>query len=219
MTSFLPQEKSGKQLRWERDLNREKNALTIMPLPVQFWLEWYDLVPMVIPLVARTREESKYFIPEEKVQAFLDMWNGRLMRTDANYVWLHLGGIECFQTIPNFAKGLESRIRGRDQEVKEESGLKALVERWQTSIPELAAATPKDLLEARIKIVNALEPLMSTLAFGGSWSSAYARAVENIVQARPAIKDWTAKCGDQWNLDLPFGGTLENSEDLLNYRT
>ena len=219
MTSFLPQEKSERELRWERDVHREKNALTIMPLPVQFWGEWYDLVPMVLPLVDRTREESEFFIPEEKVQAFLDMWNGRLMRRDPNYVWLHLGGIECFQTIPNFCRGVESRIKGRDQEVKEQSGIKALVERWQTAIEDLGAAAPKDVLEARIKIVNSLEPLMSTLAFGGSWSAAYARAIENILVTRPVIQEWVAKYGDQWNLDLPFGGTLENSEDLLNYRT
>jgi len=219
MTSFLPQEKSERELRWERDVQREKNALTVMPLPVRFWDEWYDLVPKVLPLVSRSPDESKYFIPEEKVQAFLDMWNGRLMRTDENYVWLHLGGIECFETIPNFARGVESRIRGRDQEIKEEGGIKALVEHWQTHIEELKDVDPKDVLEARIRIVNSLEPLMSTLAFGGSWSAAYARAIENIIQTRPVIQEWIAKHGDQWNLDLPFGGRLENSEDLINYRT
>ena len=211
--------KSDRQAKWEREQKRERNALTIMPLPVKFWVAWYDLLPKVLPLVSRSREETKFYIPEDKVEAFLSMWNDRLMRRDEEYVWLHLGGIECFETIPSFARGVEARIRGRDEEVKAAGGLFALVARWRAGVEELKDLMDKDILEERIKIVTSLEPLMSTLAFAGSWGHAHARALENMIQVRPAIQEWIAKFGSQWDLDLPFGGKIADCDDLLNYRT
>ena len=213
----IQETKSERELRWERDLKREQNALTIMPLPLRFPTEWYDLLPKVLHLLSRSPEESKFFIPEEKAQAFLQMWQERLMRRDGDHVWVHLGGVECFQTIPNFARGIENRIRGRDGEIKATGGLKALLEHWRTSIDELQHLDDKAVLETRIQIVRSLEPLMSTLAFSGAWSAAFARAKDNLVNIRPVVQKWAAEHGKQWNLDQPFGGKLDDSENPMNY--
>lgn len=201
-----------REIRRDRDLRREKNALTIMPLPVRIPSEWYDLLPKVLPLINRSPEQSKFFMPEATVQAFLQMWKQRLMRRDGEYTWVHLGGLECYETIPNFAKGVEHRIKGRDAEVKEQGGLKGLIQHWRTRVAELNNLDDKAVLEARIGIVHSLEPLMSTLAMSGAWGVAFERSRENILKIRPVVQRWIAQYGKQWNLDEPFGGKLSQSE-------
>ena len=197
-----------RELRREREIRRERNALTIMPLPVRIPSEWYDLLPKVMPLISRSPEESRYFIPEEAAQAFLQMWKQRLMRRDGEHVWVHLGGLECYETIPNFAKGVAHRVKGRDSEIKEKGGLKALIEHWRTNVEELKGLDDKSILEARIQVVRALEPLMSTLALSGAWGSAFERSRENILKIRPVVQKWITEHGRQWDLDEPFGGKL-----------
>ncbi|MEE8471244.1 MAG: hypothetical protein V3S51_07940, partial [Dehalococcoidia bacterium] len=182
--------------------------LTIMPLPVRIPTEWYDLLPKVLPLISRSPEQSKFYMPEETVQSFLQMWKQRLMRRDGEYAWVHLGGLECYETIPNFAKGVEHRIKGRDAEMKERGGLKALIQHWRTSVAGMNDLDDKAVLEARIGIVRTIEPLMSTLALSGSWGAAFERSRENILKIRPVVQRWIAQHGKQWNLDEPFGGKL-----------
>ncbi len=197
-----------RELHRERELRRERNALTIMPLPVRIPLDWYNLLPNVIPLIPRNPKQSRFYMPEETIQAFMQMWQQRLMRQDGNDVWVHLGGLECYETIPNFSKAVDQRIKGRDAEIKQVGGLKALLNHWRTHVTELQDLDDKATLEARIKIVNALAPLMSTLALSGAWGVAYERSRDNILKIRPVVHRWIEQHGRQWNLDEPFGGKL-----------
>ena len=197
-----------RELRREKDLRRERNALTIMPLPVRIPAEWYDLLPRVIALVPNSPNESRFYMPEETTQAFLQMWSQRLMRRDGKDIWVHLGGLECYETIPNFAKAVEQRIKGRDAELKQSGGLKALINQWRSNVLGLQDQDDKAILESRIQLVHALEPLMSTLALSGAWGVAYERARDNILKIRPVIERWMDQHGSQWNLDEPFGGKL-----------
>ncbi len=197
-----------REMRRDRDLRRERNALTIMPLPVSMPIEWYDLLPRVIPLLTHSPNESRFYMPEETVQAFLQMWNQRLMRRDAKNAWVHLGGLECYEMIPNFAKGVAERVKGRDSEMKQVGGLKALINHWRINVSGMQDLDDKAVLEARIQIVHSLEPLMSTLALSGAWGVAYERSRDNILKIRPVVQKWMEQHGKQWNLDEPFGGKL-----------
>lgn len=200
-----------RELRRDRELRRERNALTLMPLPVRMPKEWYDLLPKVMPLISRSPDESKYYMAEETAQAFLQMWKQRLMRRDGNDVWVHLGGLECYETIPKFAKGVEQRIKGRDSEIKEQGGLKGLIQHWGAHVEELRSLDDKAVLEGRMRFVRSLEPLMSTLALSGTWGVAYERSRDNILKIRPVVQKWIAEHGRQWNLDEPFGGKLSQT--------
>lgn len=202
------QDQKQNELQRERELRRERNALTIMPLPVRIPSEWYDLLPRIMPLISRDPSESKFYMPEETIQSFLQMWQQRLMRRDDKEVWVHLGGLECYETIPNFARGVEQRIRSRDAEIKQAGGLKALIHHWRNNVIELHNLDDKTVLEMRIQIMHSLKPLMSTLALSGAWGSAYERSRENILKIRPVIYKWIEQNGRQWNLNEPFGGKL-----------
>jgi hypothetical protein len=197
-----------REIQRERELRKERNALTIMPLPVKIPKEWYELLPKVLPLISRSPQESKYYMPEANVQAFLKMWGQRLMRRDGDYVWVHLGGIECYETIPRFAKAVEEKIKGRDMEIKERYGLKGLLEHWRINVRELNSLDDKSVMEARMRILRSIEPLLSTLALSGAWGGAFERSRENILKIRPVVQKSIAEQGHRWDLDEPFGGKL-----------
>ena len=201
-----------RQLDIEREQRRELNALTLMPLPVRIPAEWYHLLPKVFPLVVGSGDESEHYIDPDVARGFLEMWGQRLMKDDGDYVWIHLGGVEAYETIPAFAKGVETKIKGRDQEVREQGGgLKDVIEHWRNSVEDLRGLDDKDVLEARKDIIHTLEPLMSTVALSGAWAVAYSRSCDNIYKFRETVRDWMAKYGDQYDLDLPFGGKIEAS--------
>lgn len=197
-----------RELQRDRELRRERNALTIMPVPVKIPVDWYVLLPRVLPLVTRAPEDSKYCLPGATAEAFQRMWKQRFMRRDGDYVWVHLGGIECYETIPNFAKNVAERIKARDIETKEKSGLKGLLDHWRLSIADLNNMDDKVVLETRMKILRTLEPLMSTLALSGAWGAAYERSRENILKIRPTVQKWIEQHGKKWDLNEPFGGKL-----------
>lgn len=202
---------SQRKLRRDQDLRRERNALTIMPLPVKIPAEWYELLPRVLPLVGRSPQESKFYIADETVQAFRQMWAQRLMTRDGDNVWLRLGGLECYETIPRFARAVENRVKGRDQEVNRQGGLKAVIEYWRTGMEELNGRDDRTVLEARMRVLPSLEHLLSAAALSGAWGTAFERAGENILKIRPTVQGWIAQHGKRWNLDEPFGGKFEES--------
>jgi len=197
-----------RKLMRERQLRRERNALTVMPLPIKIPVEWYELLPRVLPLIGKGSNGSRFYMPEETIEAFQKMWKQRLMRRDGNDVWVHLGGLECYETIPNFTRGVEYRIKGRDAEIKRADGLKALIKHWRDNVKGFDNLDDKAVLEARIQLIHSLEPLMSTLALSSAWGDAYERSRQNILKIRPVIQRWMEQHGNQWNLDEPFGGKL-----------
>ena len=107
----------------EREIEQEKNALTIMPLPVRIPALWYDILPRVLPLISRTAEQTECCMPEETIQVFLQRWKQALIRREGNFVWLHLGGVACYEIIPNFAKNVRDKIVHRDTELKGKHGV------------------------------------------------------------------------------------------------
>jgi hypothetical protein len=79
----------------EKEIEQEKNALTIMPLPVKIPALWYDMLPRVLPLISRTSEQMECCMPEETMQVFIQKWQRVLIRREGNFVWLHLGGVDA----------------------------------------------------------------------------------------------------------------------------
>jgi hypothetical protein len=206
-----------RELERERSLRWEENALTLMPLPVEMPEVWYSLLPRVSPLVSRSPQESQFYIPEQVLEEFLTMWKQRLTSRAGNIVWLRLTGPECYETIPKFVKSVDHRIRGRDQEIMDRGGITALIEHWRMHVEELRHLEDRTVIEARLRLLAALEPLMSEIAMSGAWGMAFERAQSSIFKIRPQIREWIAKHGAEYNLDEPFGGTLSDAEGFISY--
>jgi hypothetical protein len=206
-----------RELERDRNLRREENALTLMPLPVKIPDAWYSLLPRVLPLVGRSAEESQFYMAEQTIQDFLTMWKERLIGREGDDVWLRLTGPECLERIPIFGKSVDHSIRGRDQEIMDSGGIAALIERWKTRVEELRHLDDRRVIEARLRLLPALEPLMSEIAMSGAWGAAFERAQSGISKIRPRIQEWIAKHGDEYNLDQPFGGTLSEGKRFISY--
>lgn len=205
-----------REARRDQEQRREINALTIIPLPLRFLSEWYDLLPRVLPLVSRSPEESRNYIAEDIVQAFLRLWEQRLMRRDEEHVWVRLGGLECYESIPRFANRVEERIKGREEEIRQEGGIKAVIEYWRTRVEDLKCLDDRAVLESRMKTLPAIEHVLSAVALSGCWGVAFERSKENILKIRDEVQGWISRYGSQWDLDKPFGGKLsENCDPVL----
>ncbi len=205
-----------REQQYERSVRHEKNALTLMPLPVQIRAEWYDLMPKVLRMIEDTpdkRFDKKYLVRKEAVDSFIQQWDRRLMTREGNgeYVWIHLGGLEAFETIPNFSRAIEAKIKGLDAEMREKGGLKGIIDLWRTGIEELNNLNDMEVLDARKKILYSVESLMSTVTLSGCWAHAFERARDNILKIRPVVENWINTQGRQWDLDKPFGGKIEDT--------
>jgi hypothetical protein len=192
----------------ENDFVREVNALTIMPLPVKIPASWYDTLPKVLPLIRWSTEQTRFFMGEELIDIFLQKWRKILIRREGDYVWLHLGGVACYEVIPNFIKGVKYRIDSSDEEIIENSGREALIKHWRMCIQELELLDDHGVLVARDEILSIIQPEMWIEELGKSWGSAAERAHANFGRIRPVIKNWIARYQDRCNLDEPFGGRL-----------
>ena len=197
-----------RDFRRTRELRRERNALTIMPLPVRVPAFWYDILPRVLPLIPTTPEVSKHYMPADTVEQFGKMWSERLMRREDDYVWVHLGGVESYETIPSFARTVATLVKARDTEIKEKQGLKGLLDHWRDNAVGMSGLDDKAILEARMQILRDLEPATSTLPFSAAWGEAFERARENMVRIRPVLQRWIDEHGHDWDLGEPFGGKL-----------
>lgn len=200
--------KSEREIQWERRRRQERNALTIMSLPVRMPADWYGRLPRVMPLIPRSAEQSKFYISEDVARSFLQMWKERLIKYDGNSAWMSLGGLECYDSIPKFVNGVERSIRGYDREITEQRGIQAVIQHWRTSIKELANSDNTAVLNARVEITNSLLPLMSTIAMASFWAESFVQALEDIHKVRSEIHTWMARHEQEWNLDKPFGGKL-----------
>lgn len=192
----------------ENDVVREVNALTIMPLPVKIPASWYDTLPKVLPLIRWSTEQTRFFMGEELIDIFLQKWRRILIRREGDYAWLHLGGVACYEVIPNFIKGVKDRIDSSDEEIIENSGKEALIKHWRICIQELEPLDDHGVLAARDDILSIIQPEMWTEELSKSWSSASERAHANFGKIRPVIKNWIVRYQDRCNLDEPFGGRL-----------
>jgi hypothetical protein len=197
-----------RDLRRTQQLRREKNALTIMPLPVRVPASWYEILPRVLPLIPTTPDVSKHYIPAETIEQFGKMWSERLMRREGDCVWMRLGGVESYETIPAFARTVATIVKARDAEIKESQGLKGLLDHWRDNAVGMSGLDDKAILEARMQILRDLEPATSTLTFSAAWGEAFERSRENMVRIRPVLQRWVEEHGHEWDLGEPFGGKL-----------
>lgn len=202
---------NSREQEYNRRLRREQNALTIMPLPVRILIDWYNILPIVFPLISNLPEDSAHYIDPQILQDFIRLWKGRLMNSDGQNAWINLGGIECYETIPSFAQAIESKIQARDSEAKADGGLKAAIDLWRTHIKSLGNLDDMQVLAARKKFLGLLESIMSTITLSGCWAEAFQNANENIIQLRPQIERWIEENESLWDLDLPFGGKIAPS--------
>ena len=192
----------------EREIVREINALTIMPLPVRIPASWYDTLPKVLPLIRWSAEHTRFFMGEELIEIFLKKWRKILIRRDGECVWLHLGGVACYEVIPSFIKGVRLRIDSADREIGEEGGEKAISLHWRRCIGELKDLCDEECMKSRDEILEIIDPEKWNEELGKSWSSAAERAHIHFGKIRPIIKKWVANHEDTCNLDEPFGGRL-----------
>ena len=192
----------------EKEIVREVNALTIMPLPVRIPGSWYELLPKVLPLVKQPAEQTRFYMPDEIIQMFLRRWSSIFIRRDGAFVWLHLGGVACYEVIPNFVKGIKYLIDGRDREITQSGGMQALLQRWRRCIEELGALDDDAVLKARGEALEFLRSERWHEELGKDWKSTAEMAHENFGKIRPSIKKWIAKYEERCNLDEPFGGRL-----------
>lgn len=192
----------------EKEIVREVNALTIMPLPVKIPASWYDTLPRILPLLRWSTEKTRFFMAEELIDVFLNKWRKILIRREGNFVWLHLGGVACYEVIPNFIRGVKFRIDSTDGEISTDGGTEAVARHWRRCIEELKDHDDGSVLEARNEILHLLNPERWNEELGKSWSFAAERAHVNFGKIRPVIKKWIAKYEDRCNLDEPFGGRL-----------
>jgi len=192
----------------EREIVREINALTVMPLPVKIPTAWYDTLLRILPLLRWVVEKNNFPKGEELIDIFLKKWNKILIRRDGNFVWLHLGGVACYEIIPNFIKSVKVKIDSGDKEINEEGGIEAVIQHWRVCIEDLKGVDDEAVMEAREEILGIIDPAKWNEELGKSWSSAAERAHVNFGKIRPVIKKWVARYEDQCNLDEPFGGRL-----------
>ena len=192
----------------ERGIVREINALTVMPLPVKIPANWYDILPKVLPLIRWSNEQTRFFMGEELIEVFLKKWQRILIRRDGDFVWLHLGGVACYEVIPNFVRGVKQRIDSGDSEVGREGGIVAVADHWRQCIEELKDLDDEATLKARDELLDIIDPDKWNEELGKSWSSAAERAHVNFGKIRPIIKKWVEKHEDRCNLDEPFSGRL-----------
>jgi len=192
----------------EREIVREVNALTVMPLPVKIPVSWYDTLPRVLPLLRWSTEQTRFFMAEELIDTFFAKWKKILIRRDGDCVWLHLGGVACYEVIPNFVRGVRQRIDCMEEEVGARNGQNGLIEHWRKCLPELQGLDDEAVLAARAEILVLVDPDRWNEELGRSWSYAAERAHVNFGKIRPVIKKWIAKYQDRCNLDEPFGGRL-----------
>ncbi len=204
----------------EREIDQEKNALTIMPLPVRIPALWYDMLPKVLPLIGRTSEQDKCCMPEETMQVFLRRWKQAFIRREENFVWLHLGGVACYEIVPNFVKNVRDKIVHRDTEIRGKYGVKAVTQHWRTCIQEIKQLDDEAVLRVRNETLHLLHPDLWHEGLGRAWSSAAERANMNFCNIRPVIQRWIAKYESQCNLDKPFAGRLsESSSPVTGHAT
>jgi hypothetical protein len=123
-------------------------------------------------------------------------------------VWLHLGGVACYEVIPNFIRGVRFRIDSSDEEVRARSGQEGVIEHWRSCIQDLDGLGDDAVAAARSEILGLVDPDRWNEELGRSWSYAAERAHVNFGKIRPVIKKWIAKYQDRCNLDEPFGGRL-----------
>jgi hypothetical protein len=195
----------------EKEIEQEKNALTIMPLPVRIPALWYDMLPKVLPLIGRTSEQDKCCMPEETMQVFLRRWKQAFIRREGNFVWLHLGGVACYEIVPNFVKNVRDKIVHRDTEIKGKYGVKAVTQHWRTCIQEIKQLDDDAVLRVRNETLHLLHPDLWHEGLGRAWSFAAERANMNFCNIRPVIQRWIAKYESQCDLDKPFAGRFSES--------
>jgi hypothetical protein len=195
----------------EKEIEQEKNALTIMPLPVRIPALWYDMLPKVLPLIGRTSEQDKCCMQEETMQVFLRRWKQAFIRREGNFVWLHLGGVACYEIVPNFVKNVRDKIVHRDTEIKGKYGVKAVTQHWRTCIQEIKQLDDDAVLRVRNETLHLLHPDLWHEGLGRAWSFAAERANMNFCNIRPVIQRWIAKYESQCNLDKPFAGRFSES--------
>jgi hypothetical protein len=192
----------------EKDIVREINALTIMPLPVRIPARWYDLLPRIVPLLRWSAEQPRFYMAEEMIELFLRKWRRVLIRREGQYVWLHLGGVACYEVIPNFIKGVRHRIECGDGEISEAGGKHAVVEHWRRCIDDMEPLGDDEVMSARDEMLMILDPERWYEELGRSWGFAAEGAHLNFGKIRPVVKKWIAKYEGKCNLEEPFGGRL-----------
>lgn len=195
----------------DRETEQEKNALTIMPLPVRIPALWYDILPRVLPLISRTAERTECCLPEETTRVFLQRWKKTLIRREGNFVWVHLGGVACYEIIPNFVKSVRDKIVLRDREIKEKHGADAVIQHWRTSIQELQHLDDETISKVRNVTLRLLQSDTWHEGLGRAWSYAAERANMNFCNIRPVIQRWMEKYESQCDLDKPFSGRFSES--------
>jgi len=198
-----------------KEITREINALTIMPLPVKIGASFYDILPTVMPLIARLDANTNCLMPEDVIQAFLNKWKRIVIRREDSFVWMHLGGVACHEVIPNFVKNVRDSIDQRDGELSDKGGMKALIKHWQSCIEKLNQLDDESVLKARNETLRLCNPDVWHDGLGRSWSNAAERAHINFGKIRPRIKQWIAKHENQYNLDEPFGGRLSRASQTI----
>ncbi len=131
-----------------------------------------------------------------------------MIRREGDYVWLHLGGVACYEIIPNFVKDVRSKIDSSDGEIGATGGETAVMVHWRGCIDGLEGLDDAAVGAARDEILRLLDPEKWNEELGKSWSFAAERAHVNFGKIRPVIKKWIARYEDRCNLDEPFGGRL-----------
>jgi hypothetical protein len=200
----------------ELETAREMNALTIMPLPLRIPASWYDLLPKVLPLIRTTTEHSEGCMAEEIVQLFLKKWSKALIRREGNFVWLHLGGVACYEILPEFVKTVRERIMRREREIREKHGVRAIIHYWRSCINELREQDDAAVIKARRETLRLLQPEIWHDGLGRAWSFAAQRANVNFASIRPMVQKWISKYENQCDLDKPFAGRLTSEGRPLN---
>jgi hypothetical protein len=150
-------------------------------------------------------------MPEETTRVFLQRWKQAFIRREGNFVWVHLGGVACYEILPNFVKNVRDKIVHRDTEIKGKHGVKAVTQHWRTCIQEIKQLDDDSVLKVRNETLRLLHPDLWHEGLGRAWSFAAERANMNICNIRPVIKRWIAKYESQCNLDKPFAGRLSES--------
>ena len=200
----------------ETQTTRETNALTIMPLPVRIPASWYDLLPKVLPLIKQTTERKECCMAEETIQVFLKRWNKALIRREGAYVWLHLGGVACYEILPDFVKSIRERIIRREKEIKLKYGTKGVLQHWRSCVYELRERDDTAVLKIRNDSMRILHPEMWHDGLGRAWSFAAERANVNFATIRPLVQKWISRCEKSDILDKPFAGRLTEAGRPLN---